>query len=364
MILQGRVGKAFFSLLRAGLWKQPVDMIGCFPLSEAEWQALYHIARQQTVEGIVFDGVQSLEPTLLPPRKLLLLWLVWVEKLEQRNRRMNAVLAEQAVFFASCGIRPVLLKGQGIAAEYAEPLHRVCGDIDWYFSSEDDYHEANRQIKAKGIEWRKMAGKSIWYRWKSVEVEHHQDIFDIHNPFVRGYLKEFEQEEQQRQLELVVQEQSIMLPSPTAQLMQVNAHILKHLLSFGIGLRQLCDAARLYRAYNTQMDADRLLSVYAKTGILKWIFVLHRLLVDYLGLPPDNLPFRRDTERNADWMMEEIWTAGNFGFHDGRYTDIQNGGKRVDKKKRLWNNFLIYLPYAPMEAISFPFTHLFSRISR
>lgn len=364
MILQDRVGKAFFSLLRAGLWKQSVDMLGCFPLSEEEWQALYRIACQQTVEGIVFDGVQSMEPTLLPPKKLLLLWLVRVEKLERRNRRMNTVLAEQALFFGSCDIKPMLLKGQGIAARYAEPLRRVCGDIDWCFSSKDDYHKANRQIKAKGMEWHKMAGKSIWYRWKGIEVEHHQQIFDIHNPFVRGYLKEFEQEEQQRQLELVVQGQSIMLPSPTAQLLQVNAHILKHLLSFGIGLRQLCDAARLYHAYHTPVDAARLRSVYAKTGILKWISVLHRLLVDYLGLPPDNLPFRLDARWDADWMMEEIWTAGNFGFHDGRYVDIQNGGKRVDKRKRLWNNFLRYLPYAPMEAISFPVTHLFSRISR
>ena len=364
MVLHGRMGKAFFSLLRAGLWKQPVDMLECFPLSAEEWQVLYRIACKQTVEGIVFDGVQNLDPTLLPPRKLLLLWLVRVEKLEQHNRRMNAVLAEQALFFASCGLKPVLLKGQGIAARYADPLRRVCGDIDWYFSSKVDYQEANRQIKAKGIPRHKMAGKSAWYRWKRVEVEHHLDIFDIHNPFVRGYLKEFEQEEQQRQLELVVHGQSIILPSPTAQLLQVNAHILKHLLSFGIGLRQLCDAACLYSAYKIQIDADRLRSVYTKTGILKWISALHSVLVDYLGMPPDDLPFRRDPEQDADWMMEDIWVAGNFGFHDGRYTDIQNGGKRVDKKKRLWNNFLRYLPHAPMEAISFPFVHLFSRISR
>lgn len=364
MELQGRVGKAFFSLLRAGLWRQPVDRPECFPLTEEEWQALYRIARQQTVEGIVFDGVQSLEPTLLPPRKLLLLWLVRVEKLEQRNRRMNSVVAEQALFFANCDIKPVLLKGQGIAARYAEPLRRVCGDIDWYFSSKEDYREANQQIKAKGIAWHEMAGKSVWYRWKGVEIEHHQHIFDIHNPFVQRYLKEFEQEERQRQLELVVQGQSIALPSPTAQLLQVNAHILKHLLSFGIGLRQLCDAARLYSTYKMQIDADRLRYVYTKTGILKWICALHSVLVDYLGMPPDDLPFQWDAEQDADWMMEDIWVAGNFGFHDGRYTDIQNGGKRVDKKKRLWNNFLRYLPHAPMEAISFPFVHLFSRISR
>jgi hypothetical protein len=39
-------------------------------------------------------------------------------------------------------------------------------------------------------------------------------------------------------------------------MLQVNAHILKHLLSFGIGIRQLCDAARLYKTYHNQVDGN------------------------------------------------------------------------------------------------------------
>lgn len=70
MMLEDKVAKAFFTLLRAGLWNKSIDAIDCFPMSKAEWEALFRISVQQTVEGIVFDGIQMLSSGLLPPREL------------------------------------------------------------------------------------------------------------------------------------------------------------------------------------------------------------------------------------------------------------------------------------------------------
>lgn len=142
-------------------------------------------------------------------------------------------------------------------------------------------------------------------------------------------------------------------------MLQVNAHILKHLLSFGIGIRQLCDAARLYKTYHNEVEGTVLKVVYTKLKIIKWIELLHEVLVKYIGLSKENLPFPLERNQSADWMMEEIWKSGNFGFHDERYQQ-ENSGKREGTKRRLWSSFIKYVPYAPMEALSFPLVHFYS----
>lgn len=55
-----KVQKALLVLLRAGLWESKIEDLSCFPLSAGEWKNLYLLSRQQTVTGIVFQGIQYL----------------------------------------------------------------------------------------------------------------------------------------------------------------------------------------------------------------------------------------------------------------------------------------------------------------
>ena len=358
-MLEDKVAKAFFTLLRAGLWNKSIDSIDCFPLSKADWDTLFRISVQQTVEGIVFDGIQMLSSDLLPPREMHIKWLVRVEKIEQRNRWMNDILAEQVAFFSKESIQPILLKGQGLAICYENPGRRVCGDIDWYFQTTDEFYKADRLLAKYSIVTEATAGYSSFYLWRDCEIDHHQKLFDIHNPFLSGYLQHLQQHEKNLSVIISIQKEEVVLPSPLLQMLQVNAHILKHLLSFGIGIRQLCDAARLYKTYHNEVEGTVLKTVYTKLKIIKWIELLHEVLVKYIGLPKENLPFPLERNQSADWMMEEIWKSGNFGFHDERYQQ-ENSGKREGTKRRVWSSFIKYVPYAPMEALSFPLVHFYS----
>lgn len=354
---QNRIQTAFFALLRAGLWDRPIDDLSSFPLSAGEWKTLYEKSKQQTVEAIVFDGLQQLDASFFPPRPLLLQWCVRVERIEQRNNWMNQILAEQNAVFTKHGLRAMLLKGQGLAHCYSQPRHRVCGDIDWCFRTKASYQAANEIVSSLGIEVKYVAGYSASYRWKGCEIEHHQRLFDLHNPFLKKYLRRLVLDKQVQNNTIEVFGTSLVVPAPILQILQVNAHILKHLLSFGVGMRQLCDAARLYAVYKAALDGDFLKNIYSKTNILKWVMLLHRLLVDYIGLPKADLPFSLPEGVKAHWMMEEIWKGGDFGFYNE-----QASGSRA--KQRLWSNFKKYFPYAPMEAISFPLVHFYSGVTK
>ncbi|MGJ1266932.1 nucleotidyltransferase domain-containing protein [Sphingobacterium spiritivorum] len=360
-MLKDKVTEVFFKLLRSGLWGTPIDEKSTFSLTDEEWESLFVMCINQTVEAIVFDALERLDPSFLPPKSLLLKWVVRVEKTVQRNRTMNSVISEQIALFEKSGIRAVLLKGQGLATLYDNPDSRTCGDIDWYFSNPQEYNRAYQLIKDMQIDICKTAGYSACYMWKGIEIDHHQRIFDIYNPFCKSYLKELERNECKNSIHVRDKDSTWLLPAPVLNILQVNTHILKHQLSFGIGLRQLCDAARLYYVHHHYLDGAYLKKIYTKVGIIRWIYLLHDILHRYIGLPKDFLPFDTLPGYQADWMVADMLRSGNFGFHDNKVpANNDQLTMRKGTTKRIAGNFFKYLQYAPMEAISFPLVQLYS----
>ncbi|MFE7085348.1 nucleotidyltransferase family protein [Sphingobacterium spiritivorum] len=360
-MIKDKVTAVFFKLLRSGLWNTPIDENNSLLLSDEEWEALFVLCVNQTVEAIVFDALERLNPSFLPPKHILLKWVVRVEKIVQRNMVMNSVINEQIALFEKSGIHAVLLKGQGLATLYENPDSRTCGDIDWYFSNEKEYTIACKLIRDMQLEISQTAGYSACYVWKGIETDHHQRIFDIYNPFCRSFLKKLEKNEYKNNIHVRAKDSTWTLPAPVLNILQVNTHILKHQLSFGIGLRQLCDAARLYYVHHHYLDGAYLKKVYTKVGIIRWIYLLHDILHRYIGLPKDYLPFDTLPGYPADWMMTDMLRSGNFGFHDHKFrTDNDQQTFRKSKTQKIAGNFFKYLRYAPMEAISFPLVQLYS----
>lgn len=353
----------FFQLLRLGLWGEGAGSLSRV-LTAEEWAAIYQRAKTQTVEGLLFDALSRLPQEQQPPKELLLKWAVRVDQIERYNKQMNQVIVEQNAVFSAEGVKPILLKGQGVAACYPNPLHRSSGDVDWWFE-EDGYDRVLESLRKIQHHVNTSLNFSLDYKWRGIEIEHHRHLFDVKNPFKIGYLKKLYRQFRTKQQTLQIIGQPVTLLAPELQILQVNVHILKHLIGYGIGLRQLCDSAVLYKAYRDCVDADELKKMYQKVGILKWVHVLHALLVRYLGLPEEYLPFPVPKQMSPDWMMEEIWIAGNFGIYDERFVDakVSAGFARPDAPRRLWRNFRLYFPYAPQEVFFFPVRRATARLT-
>ncbi|MCS4166249.1 nucleotidyltransferase family protein [Sphingobacterium sp. BIGb0116] len=354
----------FFQLLRIGLWGEgKLTLIK--PLSIEDWISIQKYACNQTVEGVIYDSFPFLTEDQLPPASLRLKWAVRMDQIERHNAKMNAVIAEQFSTFEQGGIRPILQKGQGVACYYRIPEHRICGDIDWGFE-EDDYSKARNYLRERKVKFKYTPDFSFGYDWNGVHVEHHERKFDFYNPFKKKYLNKLLEDYRARQEALEIHGISIRLLAPELQLLQVNIHILKHLITYGISLRQFCDSARLYYSELPNIDVQALHSIYKKTGMLKWTHLLHKLLVDYIGLPESAIPFAYPKDTRVDWMLDEVWHSGNFGFNDERFVQ----GKKTkffyhpDASKRLWGNFKRYLKYAPQEVIAFPIFQVYCKFLR
>jgi hypothetical protein len=360
--MDNKLKDIFFQLLRIGLWGKESLIIET-PLNESDWSQIQCYAKNHTVEGLIYDSFKYLKDDQLPPQALLIKWTVRVDQIERHNKKMNEVIAAQYTAFTKMGLQPILQKGQGVAYCYDIPEHRMSGDIDWYFENKG-YAQARELLKEKNIAFQDTAGFSLFYDWKSITIEHHKRLFHIRNPLQYRYLRKLEKIYHKQQQDLLINGTTIKTLAPELQLLQVNVHIFKHLLSFGIGLRQLCDSARLYYTVSSQIDSGALKEIYEHTGILGWTHLLHIILVKYLGLPSQSLPFPYPDNWQADWMMDEIFYSGNFGYHDDRYKDgsFSPLSARPAGAHRIWSNMKRYFKYAPQEVFFYPFVQLYSKV--
>ena len=309
----GRIHIAFFSLLKSGLWEKDMLAPYVFPLSEEEWRDVYNESVRQTVQGIVFKGLSFLPAGQFPPETLFLRWLAQVARIEENNAHTEKEIVSLRKFFARAGIRFVLKKGQSAAVLYGEPHQRVCGDIDLYFTSIVDYRRACHLIRRRGIDIHKRPDGSQEYVWNGIMVEHHSTLVDLKNPFLYIYLRRLEL---QKGFDTVTfagyEDTPIAVPGRQLNLLMLNAHIMKHAIISGIGLRQLCDLARAYYSYEGRYDTRELRAIYGKARILRWSGMLHSFLTVHLGLEERYLPYPAATVSTEE-LFFSVMARGNFG---------------------------------------------------
>lgn len=352
----------FFQLLRIGLWSDVgTDKDELLPeLSIDDWNSLFLYATKQTVEGVFFDALQILNQESIPPENILIKWTVRIDQIENRNKKINSLIANQWRWFKNNNLNPIMLKGQGVAQHYASPLRRGTGDIDWFFDSKS-YGRVLGLLRKKGIVLDIEGFYDISYTSDSIIVEHHRKLFDMENPFKKKVLNKLLSTRKDALGSINIDSEEITILSPVLQLVQVNLHILKHQLGFGIGVRQLCDSARLYHSYKDKYDSEELMMIYKSLGILKWIHVLHHVLVTAFGLSEDKLPFGIPKGIDSSWMLEEVWQSGTFGYYDERY---KNGkifflSAQSDPINRIFKSFKFYSRLVPFEAVSYVLNRIF-----
>ena len=273
--------QALFALLQAGLWgKFDEATASAFPLSAGEWERVFTLARQQTVTGIAFRGLDFLPEEAAPPMGIMAKWMAHADRIEQSNRIMNETLAKLYGHFSASGVDAVLQKGQGVAAMYPEPLLRECGDIDFYFPGHDGVSDPLAGIS--GAVRERQPDDSWSYVVDGIVVEHHADLVDIQSPKAKKYVKRLIEE---KGFEKVVTGDGVevLVPAPEVNLLLLSSHILKHAFGVGIGLRQFCDYAVARRYYEGRVNEEEMREIWRMTGLEKWQGLLEEVVTGCLG---------------------------------------------------------------------------------
>ncbi|MDE6347356.1 MAG: nucleotidyltransferase family protein [Bacteroides sp.] len=308
------IQQQFFTLVQSGLWGTEADA-QLFDV-HTDWTQLYQSARAQALMGIVLDGIQTLPAEKRPPRMLYLQWCNTLLQIEEKNRLLNRELAHVYALCHEHGVEPVLLKGQGVAQNYRNPLHRQCGDID-LFTGHEAYQKVNSLLLPDVTKVHEECFKHIGFDWHGVMIENHRVLNTLNAPTAN---KKFQAEiarwyragEMRKQQ---VGDCTVSVPPLTFDAVYILIHSVLHALNEGIGLRQICDWACLLYHHQDTLDKDAVRKLLHEYGLEKAAKIFGVVAVEYLGLPAECLPISYESSDvpTGEWLMNDIWQEGNFG---------------------------------------------------
>lgn len=312
---------AFISLLRLGLWGNgnlDIRIDGA-----TEWLEVYRLATEQSVLGLVLDGLEHSD--VKPPKELLLQWIGEVQQIERRNKEMNAFVAEQIEKLRKKDIYTLLVKGQGVAQCYEEPLWRCSGDID-LFLSDDNYQKAKSFLMplASSVEEEYVREKHLAMTIDGWGVELHGHLYSGLSSRVERELDRLQEDTfYSGQVRSWMNGQTqIFLLKAENDAFYVFTHILQHFYKEGVGLRQICDWCRLLYTYRDSLDYRLLESRIRRAGLMSEWKAFGALAIEYLGFPKDFMPLlnvdinlNANLKRKADRIMEFILKSGNMGHN-------------------------------------------------
>jgi hypothetical protein len=312
------VRERFLSLLRAGLWGTTADAAHYAGTEDETWRQIFLMARSQAVTGLVFDGIATLPAEVRPPREVYLQWAAMTAQIESRNRKLDETLVRVFRLYSDNGLHPVLLKGQGVARCYINPMRRTCGDIDIYLGRKD-LVAANRLLAGLGGESvLEDSDRHSDFTLDGVTIENHRLLAQMNVPrahrYICGEVKSWYPDGADR---LTIGDYEVSTPPATFNAFYIFQHIFQHILTSGIGLRQVCDWVRVLEACSEQIDPAQLAVYFKKTGLLKAARTLGYVVVHHLGLPAERLPFAvDDMHREGERLLNDIFVTGNFGQYD------------------------------------------------
>lgn len=307
--------KAFFELVRAGLWGKEVKLSD-FDL--LDFDKIYSLAEEQAVVGIVAAGVDVVSNGKIP-QVYALTFVGSALQIEQRNLAMNHYLGELIEKLRQGGVYTLLVKGQGIAQCYERPLWRSSGDIDFFMSKEN--YEKAKDVLLPRASYIENETKSTLHLAMTIDtwmVELHgtlrcglspridKALDDIQNAIiygdnVRSWLNGNSQ---------------VFLLRADEDVVYVFSHILQHFFKGGIGIRQLCDLARLLWTYKTSLNHNLLRKRLVDMGVMTEWKAFGCVLVNTLGLPEEAMPFYDNAyKRKSERVLSYILEVGNFGHN-------------------------------------------------
>lgn len=315
----------FFELVQVALGRR--DKLTHTP-SESEWAMLFAMAKKQAIEGVVFTALDKLTSSnQKPSQSVLFEWIGLSEYIKTQNRIVNERCVEITKLFADAGFRTCILKGQGNALMYPEPLLRTSGDIDiWVEGLREEIKKFVRERSPKAQDSDMHIDFPIF---QDVEVEVHYKPRYSPVPKYEKRLQKWFQEQASEQFSNYVSltggnGNEICVPTARFNVVQQMTHIMGHFFVEGIGLRQFIDYYYVLKKLYSEGCKENYEDLFEYLGILKFACGVMWIEKEVLGLDSECLIVSED-EKIGRLILKEIEEGGNFGQYDQRYAFRKKG---------------------------------------
>ncbi len=326
-------------------------------VSVLAWDEVYGFAKEQTLVGVCFEGIQRMGNELKEinpiPQKLLMRWMGEAELIRRSNVHLNMTAVKVYAQLQKDRLRGCVLKGQGNARMYPNPYARMPGDIDIWVDA--DRPTIIEYVKKHFGLLEMVSFQHAVTQMDGVSLELHFIPNLMNNPIYNHRLQKWFREHAESQFGHVVDLPdgvgSIAVPTLAFNLVYQLSHMQHHFFDEGLGLRQLCDY--YYVVTQSHTEKTTLERDLKHLGLWKFARAVMYVLHEVFGLQETDMPVHMDKKR-GEILLREILNGGNFGRYDAKYGDLTKQPKPKKFFLKTWR-VCHFVRYYPEEALCEPF---------
>lgn len=322
----------------------------------SDWQAVYDFVNKQKITGIC-------DPSDYPvsiQRDLLFKWVGEIQQIKIQSTLVNQRTVELYVLLQEAGFQCCILKGQGNAIMYPDPLKRMPGDIDVWIDAEEktvyDYVKSqfpNAQGSFKHIKFPVFSDIPVDVHCTPLKFRH-----PVYQRRLQKWIETKKEEQFKHFIRLTGTDVEIAVPTARFNVIYQLGHIFTHLFDEGIGLRHLVDYFYVLNELQgiTEIEREQIRKEWEWLGISRLASAIMWIEHEVLGLS-ENLLLTTPDERLGRNILEDILEGGNFGKYSQRQKKVGRG--RIRKRIATFKRLIGLMPYFPGET----FFRLSTRLS-
>lgn len=295
---------------------------------DANWDNIFNSAKAQSIVSLLAPYVPVNQRNK------------WLEVSFQNKAYFMRMLHEQntLVNLFKANIIPfVIIKGTAAAVYFPSPASRTYGDIDIYLS-EEHFEFAKSLLESNGYKYIDDEDRHYEYIKNGIEVELHSKFGsnhynDIEHILINGLSNTVECQ--------VCNSLFPVLPTYENGLVLLG-HIMMHLKTSGIGLRQIIDWMMfVHKELDDSAWFESFRPFASEAGLEKLALTVTFMCKKWLGLPNDISWCDNADEELADQLLIRVLDDGNFGRDRAPFESV----KRSIRKE----GFFKYLQRVGME---------------
>ena len=307
------------------------------------------MAKMQSLLGVLYDGIIKLPEHQMPPEDLFDRWSALKDEISRIHSAHEAHVSELEEIMARLGLSGCILKGTGLSHLYPKPERRICGDIDLWVKGDRDFIIATFRRGGYPVhDIIYQESKADIFEDTIVEVHFHP--CKMYNPFTNARMQRWFEKESP-----IKDGTPLTYPGARFNAVFCMAHMFRHYLEGGIGMRQMLDYYYVLKVLDPA-DRESVMKTLKRLGMKRFCGSVMAALQYNFGLedefllcPPDKV--------HGKTLVSDMVKMGNFGVLDKRNYSSKDETplKRfMRKNRRVFSNFKDY----PREIFWSPFARL------
>lgn len=242
-------------------------------------------------------------------RDIIITWYGVAEKSQRGYKKRIMVMENLAKVFKKAGLDVMFIKGATLAKYYPVPEWRMFSDIDFYLYGK--YDEGLKVLKEIGVDFDERAHHHSTGSILDILLENHYDFVDRVNHkcnlLIDDELKKLAVEEG-KNYPFTFEDMTIdnaFCMSPTMNAIFLMRHMSTHFASETIPLRMLYDWALFLKKDSENVDWNKVLHIYEKSGMDCFAGMIQGILEEKFHVTIAECPIKPI----MDATTERIWNS-------------------------------------------------------